>query len=83
MPSRRTFHRTVVTIEILSEDPIGDVVDSLEMIDHQITDGDWSGKVDVTSAEELDGPTAARLLAAQGSDPEFFGLTDDGDDVDE
>ncbi len=47
--------------------------------------GDWSGVTGWAKLnEEIDGPTAARLLESQGSAPEFFRLNKDGgDDGDE
>jgi hypothetical protein len=81
--STRKFYRTVVTVEILSEDPF-DGTQDLEYIDWAITDGDCSGRKTVTvDNAELDGLAAAALLVAQGSDPEFFGLTEEGEDVEE
>jgi hypothetical protein len=74
MASGRKFYRTVVTVEILSEEPF-DGSQDLEFIGHEITEGDCSGKQTVTvDNDEVDGPTAAALLVAQGSDPEFFGF---------
>lgn len=80
MPSSRTFYRQVVTVEILSETPIPDSLE-LEDIADEITNGAWSGNVEVTVNEQIDGPRMAELLAAQGSDPAFLQLTDDGDDL--
>lgn len=83
MASTRKFYRTVVTVEILSEDPF-DGTQDLEYIDWAITDGDCCGKQTVTvDNAELDGPAAAAFLVANGDDPEFFGLTEEGEDVEE
>lgn len=78
-PSERKFYRTVVQYEILSEEPVGEV--SLADIFAQCTEGAWSGHFLETKQEGLDGPTMAKHLQAQGSDPEFFNLTEDGADV--
>jgi hypothetical protein len=78
----RKFYRSRVVVEVLSEDPLPPDV-SLATIANQITEGDWSGQVDNDDInEEVDGPTMAKLLQAQGSDPEFFQLDDDGNDID-
>lgn len=83
LASKRTFYRTVVQIEILSEEPT-DFDNDLEAISEAITTGDCSGTVaETTTNEKVDGPTMAKLLKAQGSDPSFFQLTDDGEDTDE
>jgi len=73
------FYRTIVTVEVLSEQPLK--VDDLDDLHHAITTGDCSGKVDFGNSEEVDGPTMAKLLMAQGSDPEFFQLDEHGNPV--
>lgn len=70
------FYRTVYQVEVLSRGPMPDGI-SLEHIAYAITDGDCSGNVQTTS-EQVDGPTMARLLQEQGSEPMFLGLTEDG-----
>ena len=75
------FYRTVVQIEMLSRDMVP--ATDLTTIIYEITEGDCSGAVQEVSREEVDGPTMAHLLRAQGSAPEFLGLThlgqEDGD----
>ena len=82
MTSKRTFYRTVKTIEVLSEEPLsGD--ESLSDIAYLIGPGPCSGKVETTTSnEQVDGRRMAQLLDAQGSDTEFFGLDEQGRDVD-
>lgn len=77
---KRTFYRTVITVEVLSEE---DVVGGMCLADiaHEIVYGDLSGRYRVTRTESVDGPTMARLLSEQGSDPEFFGLDEDGNNI--
>jgi hypothetical protein len=76
----RTFHRTIIQVEVLSESPRGPV--DLETLHHMITEGDCSGKLTTLLEEELDGKQAASALLNQASDPSFFNLTEDGDDLD-
>lgn len=81
--NKRKFYRSVIEVEVLSEDPIPDTP-SLTDVDEQITEGDWSGTSKfLVHNQEVDGPTMARLLKAQGSDPEFFQLTEDGKDTED
>lgn len=75
----RKFHKTVVQVEILSEEPIE--ITDLNSIHYNITEGDWSGVVKVKSSKELTGKQAATALLNQGSDPGFFRLTTDGKDA--
>jgi hypothetical protein len=76
------FYRTVFRIEVLSEGPLPEDI-SLEDVAYEIMDGDYSGNIKRVSEDEVDGPTMARLLREQGSDPEFFRLTDDGQEVED
>lgn len=81
-PSARTFYRSVLTVEVLSEDPLPEGI-NLGTVAVEIVSGDCSGKVTEDLNQEVDGPTMAKLLKAQGSDPAFFHLNDDGEDEDE
>jgi hypothetical protein len=79
--STRKFYRTVIQVEILSESPY-DSPESLKQVDYDISEGHCSGDVTfVTLNEQVDGPAMAKLLLAQRSDPEFFSLTEDGEDI--
>ena len=76
------FYRTVIQVEVLSQEPLPGLID-LAGIAAEIVDGECSGSVQTISEEAVDGPTMARLLRAQGSDPEFLGLTEDGREIEE
>lgn len=68
--SNRSFYKTIVTVEILSEDEIHP--SSLSEISEQIESGDWSGAWDISSVEILSSEKMAQALIDQGSDPSFF-----------
>jgi hypothetical protein len=76
--SKRAFHKTVVTVTILSEEQLE--FDDLAELGHMITNGDAVGDYEVES-DNLTPKQAADLAHALRSDPEFFGLTDNGEDV--
>lgn len=73
------FYRTVIQVEVLSEEPLPDC--GLDHIAYLITEGDYSGSATTVSEEQVDGPTMARLLRAQGSEPGFFWLTEEGEET--
>ena len=75
----RKFHKTIIQVEVLSEEPFG--YNELSDVHHQITNGDCSGTYTTLSTEELDGRQAADALKAQDSDPEFFQIDEDGNDL--
>jgi hypothetical protein len=80
--SERKFYRTVITVEVLSEEPYNP--DSLsQMAEDCFGGGDCSGKWSITAQQTVDGPQMAQMLKAQGSDPEFFQLAEDGKDLSE
>lgn len=68
----KTFYKSQVVIDIISEEEIGDP--SLEKILYQITEGDWSGSYSVKKVEVLTDDEARKALISQGSDPDFFSL---------
>jgi hypothetical protein len=80
--SQRKFYRTVYEVEVYSETPYPHDARELAEIDYDITDGDCNGSVKaIVVNEESDAYTTAQALMASGSDTTFFGLTEDGEDV--
>ena len=67
----RKFYRTTITIEILSEEEIGDK--SLSEINYEMQEGDYSGKIIKRKSEVVTSQEMAKLLIKQSSDPLFFG----------
>lgn len=78
--TKRKFHRYVVRVEILSEDELNLSAMGLSGISYAITEGDCSGDYEIAEHQKVDGATMAKLLIAQGSDPGFFQLTENGND---
>jgi len=76
----RKFYKTVITVEVLSEGPYEFV--SLRQVVDDITDGDCSGKIEDGESVELSREDFVAACEAQGSDPEFFSLDADGNDID-
>jgi hypothetical protein len=82
MASKRKFYRSVITVEVLSEEPVS--FGTLEQVHEAITDGDCCGLIeDEVQNEEIDAKMAADKLHEHGSEPGFFRLTDEGEDTDE
>jgi hypothetical protein len=79
--SEKTYWKTVIQVEILSENgPVPDGMD-LDDIAYEIIDGDWSGQTKVVETKQLSAKEAADALIEQDSDPEFFGLDEAGKEV--
>jgi hypothetical protein len=78
--TERKFYRHVIMVEVLSEEPYN--FQSLEGVEHAITSGDCSGTWTVAINETIDAATCAKQLMAQGSDPEFFRITPQGEETD-
>ena len=76
----KVFYKTTITVTVLSEEPIPPDA-SLRDIAYNFTEGDDSGDWEITNTEFLNGKEAAAALIAQGSDPGFFGLTEDGEEI--
>jgi len=83
MTTTRRFHRTVLEVEVLSEEPYPVQTKELDDIAYDITEGHFNGNVEVTTVEVIDGATAATMLIRSGSDPGFFGLDADGNDAED
>lgn len=78
--SPRKFYKTVIEVVVLSERPYGPK--RLSDVAYDIMDGDCVGGWDATESKEIDGRAAADLLYEFGSEPGFFQLDDEGNDVD-
>ena len=74
------FNQTMIIVQVLSEGPLRPDL-ALSEVHDAITTGDCSGKI-TRVPTEVDGPTMAKLLIEQGSDPGFFGLDEQGQEVD-
>jgi len=77
--SKRKFYKSTFVVEVLSEEPL-DGTQSLAALSAMTTDGDCSGKHNMTKQETLNAKQAAEELRKQGSDPEFFQIDEDGKD---
>lgn len=78
--NKKKYYKTIYTIELLTEDPMPDPVD-IETIHYEMSEGRASGMFKETKVETLSGPEMAKALIAQGSDPEFLFLNEDGEDI--
>lgn len=80
MMSPRKFYRTVLMVEVLSEVPYNET--NLAQIATDLNEGEQVGKVSITSSnEEMTGKVCAVFLKEAGSEPGFFMLDNNGNDV--
>lgn len=80
--AKKTLYRSVIQLEILSEEPIESM--SLEEIAEECVNGSFSGVHEFKVQNQVvKGIKAARLTIAQGSNTEFFGMDDKGNELDE
>jgi len=78
---QKPIFRSIIQIEIISDAPIPDGM-SLDDINYQITEGDYSGKIETTiDNQKLYGKTAVNAIINQGSDTDFFGIDDEGNEI--
>ena len=81
--AKKKIYKSVLRVEILSEEPIDDCI-KLNDIDYQITNGDWSGAMDWEHHNaELHGMEAVTNVQNQGSDPEFFQMDEEGNEIED
>ena len=77
--STRKFYKTVIKVTVLSEESF--TYNNLADVHNAITNGDCSGAHSTVSVAELSGKDVVKALQAQGSDPCFFQLKEDGEDI--
>jgi hypothetical protein len=80
MPSTRRFFRTTITVEVLS---MGAPVqyDDLADVAWAVMEGPCVGSVVDELVEAIDAVDVVDILGDMGSDPEFFRLDDEGNDL--
>ena len=78
----RKFHKRLLTIEVLSEEPIPEGMDLRDIVE-EAHSGSYSMRIAKDTETELNGKQAARALLKQGSSTDFFSLTENGEDVNE
>jgi hypothetical protein len=78
--SKRKFYRTVVSIEILSEEPLGKDLD-LEDLAYAIDQGPCVGHALRLKSKKISAKQAAKALYEFASEPSFFELSDEGADL--
>jgi hypothetical protein len=81
MATKKKLYRNVYVVEILSEEPLGDGM-TLEQLQYEMLEGDCSGVVKHKYIDqEVRGRKAAKMVMAQGSNPEFFGMNEFGNEA--
>jgi hypothetical protein len=80
--SKRKFYRTTITVTVLSENGPVDQGTPLEDISAEIDSGSCVGQVKIAKTEKLTGLQMARATHRLSSDPEFFQLDENGNDLD-
>jgi len=79
--AKKTIYRTVIQIEVLSEDPIPEGT-SITDIEQECDTGSYSGTHSwMAKNQPITGQAAADLLLAQGSSVDFFGMDEEGNDI--
>lgn len=76
----RQFIKTTFSITVLSDEPLPDDID-LEGVAHAIGDGPYIGGEFRRETQELTAKEAATALVELGSEPDFFQLDEDGNDL--
>ena len=79
--SKRKFYKTIIQVEVLSEEPLQPM--SLGELSYETMEGDLSARMETKEEIPLTGLEAAKALQEQGSSPEFFQLTEEGEDLDD
>jgi len=77
--SKRKFYQTKIVTTVLSEEPFE--WDNLNDVAYAISRGDCSGHTKECDHKVLTAKQVVKALQAQGSEPGFFQLDDDGKDV--
>lgn len=76
--ARRKFFKTVITVEVLSEDEYPTTHWDLENISNAMTHGSFVGQVSVSRPKRLTNKQMLKEIDEMRSDPSFFSLDERG-----
>jgi hypothetical protein len=74
----KKIYKTIVEVEILSEEPFDESVTDIQAIAYEINEGSWSGVTNVRRSSTLTGKKAIDAIKKQGSSPDFFQMDEKG-----
>lgn len=78
---KKKIYKSVFTFEVLSDEPIPDNMYFNNVVD-ETYNGEFSGQVINCKMNVLvKGKRAVKVIRGQGSDPEFFGMDDNGNEI--
>lgn len=78
---KKKIYRTVIQITVLSEEPLPDGMGLDELVAN-CEDGDFIGKFEDKEVNvPITGKEAAEAVIVTGSDPEFFQMDNEGNEI--
>ena len=81
--TKKKLYKSVLKVIIVSDEPYPDSV-NLEQVNYDITEGHNSGILEWEYLNaEIVGAEAVKAMEEQGSDPEFFQMDDEGNELEE
>ena len=81
MAKKKKIYRTVITLTVYSDYPLPEGM-SLEEIDANCEDGDFTGKTEFSEVNTvLIGQEAADAVLGVGSSPDFFQMDENGNEL--
>jgi len=81
MTKKKKIYRTMVLLTVLSDYPLPEGM-SLEELDANCADGDFTGKTDFQEVNrEFEGQDAADAVFKIGSSPDFFQMDENGNEL--
>jgi hypothetical protein len=79
--AKKKIYRTLILLTVLSENPIPEGM-SIEQIDAECSDGDFTGKTDWQKVNEvIEGEEAANAVRDTGSSTDFFQMDENGNEL--
>ena len=77
----KKIYRTLILLTVLSDRPIPEGM-SIEAIDAECSDGEFTGKADWQEVnKELEGQEAANAVIGVGSSTDFFQMDENGNEL--
>jgi len=81
LPKKKTLYRTTIQVVVIGEHKYDET--DLDQIAYDITNGDYTGNVDVRQIETLIGKDAVDAVKKVGTALEFFQMDENGNEIED
>lgn len=78
---KKKIYKSTIVFQVLSDEPISPIMQLIDIV-HEADFGDFSGRIKKSTMNvPIVGKNALNLVKSQGSDPMFFQMDENGNEI--